>query len=89
MIGSVIQSWEEIDNVLDARNGLKYLEDISKMLLIQTSRVLRPLHSCILELEGEKNPTFQRLLVYFCENRQDLFPITKIKAVGRINPLNQ
>ena len=35
MIGSVIESWEELENVLDARNELNYLEDINKILLIQ------------------------------------------------------
>jgi hypothetical protein len=53
MIGSVIESWEELENVLDARNELNYLEDINKILLIQTSHVLKPLHSCGLELEQD------------------------------------
>ena len=64
MIGSVIESWEELENVLDARNELNYLEDINKILLIQTSRVLKPLHSCGLELEQDKKPTLHRVLFW-------------------------
>ena len=38
MIGSVIEAWHELESLLDARDELKYLEDINKILLIQTSR---------------------------------------------------
>ena len=31
MIGSVIEAWEVLDCLLDARNELKYLEDINKL----------------------------------------------------------
>ena len=90
MIGSVIESSEELENVLDARKELNYLEDINKILLIQTSRVLKPLHSCGLELEQDKKPTLHRGLFWeaklklaFCENEQDLAAIKKMKAIGR------
>jgi hypothetical protein len=90
MIGSVIESSEELENVLDARKELHYLEDINKILLIQTSRVLKPLQSCCLELEQDKKPTLHRVLFWeaklklaFCENEQDLAAIKKMKAIGR------
>ncbi len=77
MIESVIESWEEPKNLLDAQNELNYLEDINKILLIQTSHVLKPLHSCGLELEQDKKPTLHRVLFWevklklvFCENEQ-------------------
>lgn len=62
----------------DARNELKYLEDINKILLIQTSCVLKPFHNCGLELEQDKKPTLHRVLFWeaklklaFCENEKD------------------
>ena len=55
MIGSIIKSWEELETLLDARGKLNYIEDINKILLIQTSRVLK-LHDCGLEVEKDKEP---------------------------------
>lgn len=90
MIGSVVEGWDELEKLLDARNELNYLQDINKILLIQTSRVLKPLHSCGLELEQDKKPTLHRVLFWhaklklaFCENEQDLAAIKKMKAIGR------
>ena len=90
MIGSVIEAWEELECLLDARNELKYLEDINKILLIQTSRALKPLHNCGLELEQDKKPTLHRVLFWeaklklaFCENEKDLEAIKKMKGIGR------
>jgi hypothetical protein len=37
MIASIITNWEELETVLDARGELNYIEDINKILLIQTS----------------------------------------------------
>ena len=62
MIGSVVEGWDELATLLDARNELNYLENINKILLIQTSRVLKSLHSCGLELEQDKKPTLHRVL---------------------------
>ena len=79
MIGSVIEAWKELECLLDARNELKYLEDINKILLIQTSHALKPLHNCGLELEQDKKPMLHRVLFWeaklklaFCENEKDL-----------------
>lgn len=90
MIGSVVEGWDELEKLLDARNELNYLQDINKILLMQTSRVLKPLHSCGLELEQDKKPTLHRVLFWhaklklaFCENEQDLAAIKKMKAIGR------
>lgn len=89
MIGSIVKSWEELEAFLDERNELNYLEDINKILLIQTSRVLKPLHDCGLELEQDKRPTIHRvrfwetiLCAAFSENAQDLAAIKKMKEVG-------
>ena len=77
MIGSVIEAWEELECLLDARNKLKYLEDINKILLIQTSHALKPLHNCGLELKQDKKPMLHRVLFWeaklklaFCENER-------------------
>lgn len=90
MIGSVVEGWDELATLLDARNELNYLEDINKILLIQTSRVLKVLHSCGLELEQDKKPTLHRVSFWeaklksaFRENDQDMAAIKKMKAVGR------
>ena len=90
MIGSIVKSWEELEAFLDERNELNYLEDINKILLIWTSRVLKPLHNCGLELEQDKRPTIHRvrfwetkLCAAFSENAQDLAATKKMKEVGR------
>jgi hypothetical protein len=90
MIASIITNWEELETVLDARGELNYIEDINKILLIQTSRVLKPLHDCGLELEKDKEPTLHRarfweakLRAIFSENEQDMAAIKKMKDVGR------
>ena len=90
MIGSVIEAWHELESLLDARDELKYLEDINKILLIQTSRVLKPLHDCGLELEQDKKSTLHRVSLWevklklaFCENEKVLEAIKKMKGIGR------
>ena len=61
MIASIVKNWEEFETLLDARNELSYLEDINKIVLIQTPCVLKPLHNCGLELEQDKRPTIYRV----------------------------
>ena len=79
MIRSIVKSWEELETSLDARGELNCIEDINKILLIQTSHVLKPLHDCGLEREKDKEPTLHRarywearLRAAFSENRKML-----------------
>lgn len=89
-IESVVESWDKLATLLDARNELNYLADVNKILAIQTSRVLKSLRSCDLELEQNKKPTLHRISFWegklklaFRGNYQDMAAIKKMKAVGR------
>lgn len=90
MIGSIINSWEERESVLDAGNELNYLEDINKILLIQTLRVLKLLHYCGLEPKKDEEYMLHRarywearLWAAFLEKEQDMTAVRKMKEVGK------